>query len=101
MQVQEYYRIERMEKTHFWYLGMHRLTLSLLTNHIRTPAKILDAGCGTGGFSKDCAHFGYVAAIDINPTAIRFARNKNISTVKKASVCALPFKTNFFDAVLC
>ena len=101
MQVQEYYRIERMEMTHFWYLGMRRLTFSLLAKHVRAPAKILDAGCGTGGLANDCAHFGYVAAIDINPTAIKFARKKNISSVKKASVCCLPFKSNFFDAVLC
>lgn len=101
MQIQEYYRIERMEMTHFWYIGMRRLTLSLLAKHVHAPAKILDAGCGTGGLAKDCAYYGYVAAIDINPTAIKFARRKNISSVKKASVCSLPFKSNYFDAVLC
>jgi len=101
MQSQEYYRIERMESTHFWYRGMRQLINMYLDKYVHKPSKILDAGCGTGGFAQECGGLGHVFAIDVNKTAIKFARKKNIADVRKASVCKLPFKNNSFDTVLC
>ena len=101
MQKQEYYRIEKMENKHFWYRGMRNLTLSFVSQIRGKPLKILDAGCGAGGRAIDCLKFGYVAALDINDTAVKLTRQKNIPLVKKADICALPFPAEEFDAVLC
>lgn len=101
MQIQEYYRIEKMENKHFWYKGMRKIILDFLDKYVKKPARILDAGCGSGGRALDCAAFGRVTAVDISDIAIRLTSRKNIPVVKKADICLLPFNPNSFDAVLC
>ena len=111
MHSSEYFRIEKYEKSHFWYRAMEELALNLLEKYrgitrISTlknadiPLMILDAGCGTGGMTQKLERLGQVTGIDINPVALNYARKKNIKALKKASVCDLPFDNNFFDLVV-
>ena len=101
MQPSEYFRIEKMENVHFWYRGMGQLIMDFLKIYLKIPAKILDAGCGTGSRAEECHIYGKVTAIDINNTALKLANKKNIHQVRKADICDLPFDQNTFDAVLC
>lgn len=101
MQKNEYQKIEEMENRHFWYMAMEEHTLQMIKNRVKREIKILDAGCGSGGFAEKLGRLGPVFAIDINPEAIRHARKKNISKVIKASVTKLPFRDESFDAVVC
>jgi len=45
--------------------------------------------------------FGKVYAVDINDTALLYAKKKGIKNLYKASVENLPFKNDFFDMVVC
>jgi SAM-dependent methyltransferase len=62
-------------------------------------ARLLDAGCGTGWFSRRFAGQGLqVTAVDSDPKAIAYARSQGgeVSWME-ASATALPFADNSFD----
>src|SRR5438093_3607485 len=73
-----YERIAEVGDRHWWYLGMRRITESLLGERLRQPgARLLDAGCGTGGFLRwllDRGTFAAAAGVDIGGAAIELAR---------------------------
>ena len=46
-----YRRIFEDEERHWWYRGMLSITAALLGERLTRPGqRLLDAGCGTGGF---------------------------------------------------
>ncbi|MBI2007269.1 MAG: class I SAM-dependent methyltransferase [Candidatus Blackburnbacteria bacterium] len=102
MEIGEYRNIYENEETHFFYVGNHKIILSLIRKYfggIPKNLKILDAGCGTGLLAKKLAKFGDVGAIDSSREAVRFSKKRGVR-VLLASVNKLPFKDNFFDLVV-
>lgn len=100
MDISEYRNIFENEKSHFFYVGNHRVILSLVEKYTKAQdLKILDAGCGTGLLAKKLEKFGNIEAVDISPEALKFAKKRGIK-VKQASVTQLPFKVNTFDLVV-
>ena len=101
MEISEYKNIFENEERHFFYAANHNLILSLLKKYAKSSRnlKILDAGCGTGLLARKLAAFGEVWGIDISPHALYYAKKRNVR-VKKASVTALPFKSDTFDVVV-
>lgn len=80
MKKQEYDKINNLEKTHWWYVGMREIslkTLSRFTNSLNL--EILDVGCGTGGNMEGLSRFGRVFGIDLNETAITYCKQKNLN----------------------
>ena len=100
MQSLEYKRIEKLENIHFWYRAMEEMILYLVKQNVKGRVNILDAGCGTGGLSEKMESFGRVTAIDINPVALKIAREKKIDKLLKASVERLPFQDNSFHLIV-
>ena len=68
-----------------------------------TNKNILDAGCGTGIYSKYCLSKGAkVFAVDFSDRAIDYVlKNKLATEAKVVDLTALPFVDNFFDITLC
>lgn len=99
MEVSEYDNIARLEETHWWYVGMRRIAARLIRRlALPCPARILDAGCGTGGGLRWLAEFGSPTGIDWHPRATAYAAQTS-TRVARASVQALPFPPNQFDLV--
>lgn len=98
MEISEYANIFSQEDCNFYYLANHKIVLDLAREKLNSKAKILDAGCGTGGLAQKLSKFGSAWAVDINPMAIKFARQRGVR-VKQASINKLPFGDNFFDLV--
>ena len=83
---------------------------SCLTRSVRPLSKmrLLDAGCGTGSYSRDIIkHVKQIAAVDMSSGMIDEARHKLEPYQKKgrisfhqAKINALPFKSETFDAVM-
>ena len=102
----DYYdRIADVEDRHWWYLGMRRITETLLGERLRRPgARILDAGCGTGGvlrWALDHGSFASSAGIDIGAAAIELARRRvPEADLRVGSLRDLPFADNAFDLAL-
>lgn len=93
----------QVEKNHFWYEGMRKITDNLLQPFLadKKSLKILDAGCGTGANMSHLKRLGEVYGVDISKEAIRFSRKRGLKNLKIASISKLPYKTNFFDLVVC
>ncbi len=84
----------------WWFRALHTRLCDALTD-IR--GRVLDAGCGTGGFlailSKrrpDLARFG----VEWNATAASRARDKSGAWISRGSINVLPFADNTFDAIV-
>ena len=101
MNISEYKNIYDNESTHFYYVGYHEILLDLISKiTVKKKINILDAGCGTGLFTKKLGKYGRVIGIDMSDEAIKFAKSRKLN-VKKASVTKLPFKVNTFDLIVC
>lgn len=101
MDPSEYENIFRNEDTHFFYLSVRENLAKFLERALPAGnARLLDAGCGTGGFLKYLSKLGDVCGVDVSDTAIEYA-SKNGLVCQKASIESLPFSDNSFDAVTC
>jgi len=95
----------RVEDTHWWYLGMERITRSLVERALppdreTRSLKILDAGCGTGAVMKYLARYGAVTGFDFAAEALKFSRRRGHVRLAQASVTDLPFADHQFDLVV-
>ncbi|UCE98444.1 MAG: class I SAM-dependent methyltransferase [Dehalococcoidia bacterium] len=73
--------------------------------YVRTDAKVLDAGAGTGLVGEILSKMGYcdLIAMDMSQDMLREARKKKVYKKLHRMVMGetLGFKTNCFDAVIC
>ena len=86
----------------WWYRAMHMHALRALA-HLPPEARILDAGCGTGGFlAKLRAAFprGRLFGVEYADVAASRAAAKAGAQVAAGTVNALPFPDASFDAVV-
>ncbi|KKQ75973.1 MAG: Methyltransferase type 11 [Parcubacteria group bacterium GW2011_GWC1_38_6] len=91
------------ELSHAWYVQTRKLMISLLGKRITKSARILDAGCGTGGTIKllNNAGFNNIYGIDKSNEAIKFCRKRKIKNLKQGTVNFLPYNKKTYDVVIC
>jgi len=92
------------ELTHAWYLATRKLMISFLQKYLKKNAKILDAGCGTGGtiiYLKKKNPKWQLCGIDVSQIALNYCKKRNIKNLKLGSINKLPYKDDYFDAVVC
>jgi SAM-dependent methyltransferase len=102
MEQHEYETMYHVEGRYWWYVGLHRLVLKVLAEHVPDdrPVKILDAGCGTGGFLQRLnERSGHVVGIDLSSEAVNWCRVRTFSSLAQASICEIPFQNDTFDAI--
>jgi SAM-dependent methyltransferase len=100
MEPAEYRLMDAAEDSMWWYRALHaRLCDSL--GGVR--GRVLDAGCGTGGFlssprvqRSDLIRFG----VEWDSAAAARARSKSGAPVARGSVNAMPFADDSFDAAV-
>lgn len=100
-----YRRIFDAEEHHWWYLGMRDLTGTLLDGPEPFHAtRLLDAGCGTGGFLRWMLDRGMcesAAGVDLATSALSLARERvPEADLRPAPLSALPFDAEAFDLVV-
>lgn len=104
MEREEYRKMAEVEDRMWWYRAMHANLLFLLGRFLADPAgRILDDGCGTGGFLARAgrAFPGLTAVgVDVEPWAAALAREKSCQPVSLGSVNRLPFRDAAFAAVV-
>ncbi|PPQ27603.1 class I SAM-dependent methyltransferase [Rhodopila globiformis] len=100
MEPAEYELMDQAEAGLWWYRALHARLCDALAD---VRGRVLDAGCGTGGFlaklrarRPDLECWG----IEWNPSAAARAREKSGAAIVRGSVNALPFADASFDAVV-
>lgn len=90
------------ELSHGWYLGTRRHLIKTLKQNIKTNARILDAGAGTGGTIKFLRRAGFrnIIGVEKSDIAITYSRQRSLK-IQKGDINRLPFKKETFDAVIC
>lgn len=104
MEPDEYPRMAEAEDRMWWYASLHRRLEAALRRRAPRPCRaVLDAGCGTGGFLRhlERAWAGLdLAGVDLHPEALRIASARCGARILRASVEALPFPDETFDALV-
>jgi SAM-dependent methyltransferase len=106
MQEHTYAIMNRVEDSHWWYVGRRAILESFLEGIIQnsrfknqdSKIKILDVGCGTGGNLEMLAKFGAAEGADVSDDALEFCKSKGL-TVHKGLAESLPFADESFEVV--
>lgn len=103
MNLQEYKVMYELEDSHWWYVGMRRIILSLIDSHHegQNNLLVLDAGCGTGAMTRHLARYGKVIGSDISSEAIKFCTQRALGRCElvQSSLAGLPFDDETFDLI--
>lgn len=105
MNADEYVKLAEVEDRLWYFHSLHGHVRRELENHVgRGPAKILDAGCGTGGLIlrlREAETRWIWSGIDFMPLACELARQRCLGVeFQVASITDLPFPPNSFDALV-
>jgi SAM-dependent methyltransferase len=95
--------MDTIEKNHWWFVGRRSIVLRVINKFVKLKpeARILDAGCGTGGNLEFLSKLGYVVGLEPNQQAIEFAKKKDVAPVVQGELPGfLPFPLNNFDLVV-
>nr|MDA8087253.1 class I SAM-dependent methyltransferase [Nitrospiraceae bacterium] len=90
----------RLAGTHWWYYGTNSFFARLIKRHVKSGARILDAGCGAGGLLSALKKDYAVAGVDVSETALGYCRQRGIENICRGTVEALPFESGTFSGVV-
>ena len=79
MSKEEFNKINKLENTHWWYVGTREICFDILERYLpqKTGIKSLDVGCGTGGNLKMLMKYGEAEGIDVDPYAVELTKQNN------------------------
>ena len=92
----------RVEDSHWWYRGRRRvLEQAIARVELPAPARVLDAGCGSGRNMLELTRYGTVAGVELSATSAALARARGVGEVVEGSVLEMPFAEDSFDLAVC
>jgi SAM-dependent methyltransferase len=99
MNDREFELLDRIEESHWWFVGKRKLLNSLLS---RDPGRglLLDLGCGTGGVLRDWMSRRLCVGTDRSELALEICRRRGFGTLVRSDLNDLPFPAGTFDTVL-
>jgi len=96
----EYQTMFQVEDRHWWYVGMRRVSQTMLDRYVASDARaVLDAGCGTGANLLFLERCGVSTGVDLEPVALQFCQQRDLRRLAQASVSHLPFASDSFGLV--
>lgn len=102
MQQHTYAIMDRVEDSHWWFVGRRAILEMFLRKIIQDPRseirdpKLLDIGCGTGANLEMLSQFGTAEGVDVSDDALEFCRKKGLK-VNKGLAETLPYPDESFD----
>ncbi|WP_164976061.1 class I SAM-dependent methyltransferase [Oleiharenicola lentus] len=104
MQLDEYRKLAETEDRMWYFRALNRRMAHWLGRlQPEREARVLDAGCGTGGLIKSlrAANPGWrITGLDFMPLACELARERTGAEIVQGSITSLPFADATFDAVV-
>jgi SAM-dependent methyltransferase len=97
-----YIRMAALEDRHWWFVARREILARIIESRtdLRAGARILEAGCGTGGNLGMLARFGAVSAFEPDVEARAFACSKTGCEVRAGRLSdEVPFDEGGFDVV--
>jgi SAM-dependent methyltransferase len=104
MQEHTYEIMNRVEDSHWWFVGRRAILenfLRKISNELRITnyeLRILDVGCGTGANLEMLRQFGEAEGVDVSDEALEFCRKKGLK-VHQGLAEELPFEDGEFEIV--
>jgi SAM-dependent methyltransferase len=91
-----------VDEHHWWYRGRRRIIRAQLDRlGLPVPARILDAGCGSGRTLQELVEYGEVHGIELDPEAAELARSRGHGEVLVGRLEELPWEDASFDLITC
>jgi SAM-dependent methyltransferase len=104
MEAREYDKMAEVEDSMWWYRGLHGNLLHVLERFLPGPsARVLDAGCGTGGLLRILSSAGVAGrafGLDAWQPACRVAADRSRQPVVRGAVDRLPFRDGQIDCLV-
>lgn len=104
MEAHEYQKMAELEDSMWWYRALHRNLLLVIERSLPgPPARLLDAGCGTGGFLRILASArfgGRLFGLDAWQPACMMAATRGRHPVVRGEVDRLPFRDGEIDCLV-
>lgn len=102
MEPHEYATMARFETSYWWYRGLHGALFDLLRDlGVAANARILDAGCGTGGNLINLnRYYTQTEGFDFSREAIPFWQQRGLCRCAIASINEIPYADNTFAAAM-
>lgn len=103
MRPDEYRKLAETEDRMWYFRALHRRRVHWLARLLPGgPVRVLDAGCGTGGFIRTLRRAQpawTVTGVDLSPLACSLARERTGVEIVEGSITNLPFADGSFDAI--
>ena len=105
MEATAYRQFLELEKSHWWFRGRRTVYFGLLRQALAgaPPKRILDLGCGMGGFLAGLRELGagdaHVVPSDVSLESLGHCRERGFGDGVLSSGYALPFADDSFDLV--
>jgi SAM-dependent methyltransferase len=86
------------EERHWWYRGRRTVLDGVIAAlQLPKPARVLDAGCGSGRNMIEFSSLGTVTGIELSETSVALARGREAGEIVSGSVLEMPFPDDSFD----
>ena len=102
MEDNAYRQFRELERQHWWFRGRRTVYLGLLRHHLGgdRPRRVLDLGCGMGGFLEGLGELGdRVLPSDVDVESLARCRERGFAGGVVASGYELPYADGSFDLV--
>jgi SAM-dependent methyltransferase len=91
-----------VDERHWWYRGRRRVVEAELSRlPLPHPARILDAGCGSGRMLQELIRYGQASGVELDPRAAEVARARGHGEVRVGSLEELGWEDHSFDLITC
>ncbi|MCC6586739.1 MAG: methyltransferase domain-containing protein [Bryobacterales bacterium] len=102
MNPEEFANIANSEERFWWYRGMRHIMFRLLDPIAARYENVLEAGCGTGYFSRVLEQrYGWrMFPLDLGYEGLEYARRYGLRRLTQGDIQALPYRAGSFDALL-
>ena len=100
----EFANIAKCERDFWWFRGMRRIMFGLLdpVARRRKLGAVLEAGCGTGHFSKVLSErYGWkMFPLDLGWQGLEYGKTYGLSRMVQADIRSLPYRDASFDGLV-
>jgi SAM-dependent methyltransferase len=97
------YHLYHQEEDDWWWAAGRRTLVTSLWRKYGSPGarpRLLEVGCGTGGFLQELVTWAEAYGLDLSKEAVGYCQERGIATVCQGSLNALPYGDNTFDGII-